>query len=313
MSGRYDVAGRTVLITGAARGIGAAAAERLHGLGANVALVGLEPELAESLAARLGEDRAAAFEADVTDAAAVERAVRATVDRFGAIDVGIANAGIHYVGALATSPPEQVERVLAVNLLGVWRTDRAVLPHVIERGGYLLNVASLAAASHAPLMGPYAAAKAGVEALSDSLRVELAPTRARVGCAYFGFIDTDLTREAMSHPSSQTLHRLVPPLARRVVPVSAAADAIERGVRRRSSRVWAPRYVGGALLARGVLQPLTEWRAMRSRRLREALGVVAGDAERLAAQDPLLGVSSNGGAEDPDAETERVATVEAGT
>ena len=131
---RFDVAGRTVFITGAARGIGAAVAERLHGAGANVALVGLEPELLEALATRLG-DRAAAFEADVTDFAALQRAVAGTMTRFGAIDVAIANAGIAYVGRLATAPMEQVERTLEVNLMGVWRTNRAVLHQIVARRG----------------------------------------------------------------------------------------------------------------------------------------------------------------------------------
>src|SRR5512135_3581410 len=102
----YDVNGRTVFITGAARGIGAETARRLHSKGANVALVGLEPERLEALAAELG-DRAFAIEADVTDFEALERAVEATVERFGGIDVGIANAGIAYTGPLATAPMEQ--------------------------------------------------------------------------------------------------------------------------------------------------------------------------------------------------------------
>ncbi|MEY2513215.1 MAG: hypothetical protein QOJ89_573, partial [bacterium] len=199
--GRYDVAGRTVFITGAARGIGAASARRLHAAGANVALVGLEPDLLDELAASLG-DRACAFEADVTDYDALQRAVGGTVQRFGAIDVAIANAGISYIGRLATAPMEQVERALEVNLMGVWRTNRAVIEQIVARRGYLLNIASLAAASHTPLMGPYSASKAGVEALTDCLRAEIAPTGARVGCAYFGFIDTDLVRASFAHPSS---------------------------------------------------------------------------------------------------------------
>ena len=103
----FDVNGRTVFITGAARGIGAETARRLHAKGANVALVGLEPERLEELAEQLGE-RAIAIEADVTDFDALQRAASATVERFGGIDVGIANAGIAYTGPLATAPMEQV-------------------------------------------------------------------------------------------------------------------------------------------------------------------------------------------------------------
>ncbi len=191
MAKSWSITGRTAFITGAARGIGAESARRLHARGANVALVGLEPDLLEELSAELG-DRAAPFEADVTDAGALERAVKGARDRFGGVDVAIANAGIQMTGSLASAPAERIERVLEVNLMGVWRTDRAVLPQIRERQGYLLNIASLAAVMHGPLMGPYSASKAAVEALSNVLRVETAPTGARVGCAYFGFIETDL-------------------------------------------------------------------------------------------------------------------------
>jgi NAD(P)-dependent dehydrogenase (short-subunit alcohol dehydrogenase family) len=128
---RFDVAGRTVFITGAARGIGAGAAQRLHAAGANVALVGLEPELLEDVAGRLGA-RAAWFEADVTDYEALQAAVEGTIARFGAIDVAIANAGIQFMGRMATMPREHFERTLEVNLMGAWRTDRAVLDEIVR-------------------------------------------------------------------------------------------------------------------------------------------------------------------------------------
>jgi NAD(P)-dependent dehydrogenase (short-subunit alcohol dehydrogenase family) len=288
--GRYDVAGRTVFITGAARGIGAASARRLHAAGANVALVGLEPELLDELAASLG-DRACAFEADVTDYDALQRAVRGTVERFGAIDVAIANAGISYIGRLATAPMEQVERALEVNLMGVWRTNRAVIEQIVARRGYLLNIASLAAASHTPLMGPYSASKAGVEALTDCLRAEIAPTGARVGCAYFGFIDTDLVRASFAHPSSQILKDTLPSFVSTPAPLSQAIDAIERGVQRRSARVWAPRYVGGALALRGILQPLTELQMRFNRDLPRALELADPTRGGVSDQHSELGVA----------------------
>ncbi|HEV7527305.1 MAG TPA: short-chain dehydrogenase/reductase [Solirubrobacteraceae bacterium] len=287
----YDVNGRTVFITGAARGIGKATAERLHAKGANVALVGLEPERLEQNVAELG-DRAASFEVDVTDFDALQRAVQATVERFGAIDVAIANAGIAYTGALATAPIEQVERTLAVNLLGVWRTDRAVIEQVTRRRGYLLNIASLSAISHSPMMGPYTAAKAGVEALSDTLRMETAPSGAAVGCAYFGFLDTDLVRAAFAEPSAQAMTGRLPGFIRNPAPLSKAIDAIERGIERRSARVWAPRWIGPMLALRGILQPLAERQALGdSAKLSDAMRVAA-ESQESADHDPLLGVAA---------------------
>jgi NAD(P)-dependent dehydrogenase (short-subunit alcohol dehydrogenase family) len=288
----FDVAGRTVFITGAARGIGAATAERLHAKGANVALVGLEPERLEALAARLG-DRAQAFTADVTDYDALERAVNATVERFGALDVAIANAGIAFTGALATAPIEQVERTLAVNFLGVWRTDRAVIRHITERQGYLLNISSMSAITRAPLMGPYTAAKSGVEALTDALRMETAPSGARVGCAYFGFIDTDLVRASFAQPSAEAMTGRLPAFVRKPAPLASAIDAIERGIEKRAARLWSPRWLGAALILRGLLQPLTERQMLANPDgLAESLRLSDPANGQLADEDLLLGVAA---------------------
>jgi NAD(P)-dependent dehydrogenase (short-subunit alcohol dehydrogenase family) len=291
-TGPFAVAGRTAFVTGAARGIGAAAAERLHAKGANVALVGLEPERLAEHAQRLGGDRVAWFEADVTDMGALERAVAGTVERFGGIDIAIANAGVAFVGGLASSPVEEIERTLAVNLLGVWRTDRAVIGQIMERQGYLLNISSLSAIAHSPLMGAYTTAKAGVDALTDALRMESAPSGARVGCAYFGFIDTDLVRGAYAQSPTKLMNKGTPAFIRKPAPLSSAIDAIERGIERRSARVWAPRWVGPMITLRGVVQPLIERRVLRDP------GVI-GEALRLAdaareagAQDAVLGVAA---------------------
>jgi NAD(P)-dependent dehydrogenase (short-subunit alcohol dehydrogenase family) len=288
----FLVGGRTAFITGAARGIGAATAERLHSEGANVALVGLEPALLEQNAARLGSGRAAWFEADVTDLEALEQAVAGTVEHFGGIDIAIANAGVAFVGALGSSPVVQIERTLAVNLLGVWRTDRAVLSQITARGGYLLNVASLSALWHTPLMGAYTTTKAGVEALSDALRMESAPSGAQVGCAYFGFIDTDLVRAAYAQPSTGVMNARTPGFLRNPAPLSSAVDAIVRGIERRSARVWAPRWIGAAIALRGITQPLIERLVLRDpETLSEALRLAEATPDR-SPEDALLGVAA---------------------
>ncbi len=288
----FDVNGRTVFITGAARGIGAETARRLHGKGANVALVGLEPERLEELAAQLGE-RAVAFEVDVTDYEALQRVVRATVERFGALDIAIANAGVQFNGALATTPVEQIERTLAVNLLGVWRTDRAVIEQILARRGYLLNISSLSAIAHAPLLGAYSTAKAGVEALSDALRLEIFPSGARAGCAYFGFIDTDLVRGGFAGPSGQAARSQMPGFISRPAPLAKAIDAIEHGIERRAARIWAPRWVGPMLALRGLVQPLMERGVERDPApLAESLRLADPSSGEVADPDPLLGVAA---------------------
>ena len=286
-----DLRGKTVFITGAARGIGAAAAERMYARGANVALVGLEPERLRANAERLGE-RAAWFEADVTDMGALEAAVQETVERFGGIDVAVANAGIAFTGTLSSAPVEQVERTLAVNLLGVWRTDRAVLAELRRSRGYLLNVASMAAVMHAPMMGPYSSAKAGVEALTDALRLEVAPHGVGVGCAYFGFLDTDLVKASFAQPSTEGMKQALPDWMRNPAPLGKAIDAIERGVARRSARVWSPRWVGPLIYMRGLFQPLVERQALRDLdSLRENVRIAETSPE-AETMDPVLGVAA---------------------
>jgi NAD(P)-dependent dehydrogenase (short-subunit alcohol dehydrogenase family) len=141
-------------------------------------------------------------------------------------------------------------------------------------------------------MGPYTAAKSGVEALTDTLRMEMAPSGVQVGCAYFGFIDTDLVRASFAQPSAQMMTSELPAFMRNPAPLSKAIDAIERGVESRAARVWAPRWVGAIMLLRGALQPLSERRTLADReRLAESIRMAASSGE-ADMQDPLLGVAT---------------------
>src|SRR5690606_12070444 len=115
---------------------------------------------------------------DVTDRVQVDEAVGVAVDALGGLDVVVANAGVAAQLPLVGGEPQVMERTLAVNVLGVYHTLRAAGPHVSHPNGYALAVSSLAAALHVPLLGAYSASKAAVEAIGNTLRVELRPTGA---------------------------------------------------------------------------------------------------------------------------------------
>ncbi len=252
---RIPLEGRRILITGAARGIGEGAARRLHARGARVALAGLEPELLAQVAGECGG--APWFECDVTDLAQVERAVAGAVEQLGGLDVVIANAGVAAQMPLIGGDPAIFERTIAVNLLGVYYTLRTAGPHIAHPGGYALAVSSLAAALHLPLIGPYNASKAGVEALGDTLRIELHATGARVGVGYFGFIDTDMVRRGEETRAAERMARKRPSFLK-PAPLVSAIDAIERGVERRARRVTAPAGITTALMLRMPSQRLAD-------------------------------------------------------
>ena len=198
-------------------------------------------------------------------------AVEAAVDHLGGLDVIVANAGVAAQLPLVGGDPEIFERTIAVNLLGVYYTLRAAGPHIAHKGGYALAISSLAAAVHPPLLGAYCAAKAGVEALGDVLRVELRPSGARVGVAYFAELDTDMTRRGFGTEAARKLQAGTGPL-NHVAPLKAGIDAIERGIERRSRHVVAPRWVAGVLPIRTVVQQLLEL-GLRTRRLDTVLEI----------------------------------------
>jgi NAD(P)-dependent dehydrogenase (short-subunit alcohol dehydrogenase family) len=287
----WELRGRTVFVTGAARGIGAETARRAAAAGANVALVGLEPEELARVAAQCGAN-AAPFECDVTDWQALERAVEGTVERFGGIDVVMANAGISPAGMVRSIDPAAFEKTIEINLLGVWRTVRSCLPQVIKRDGYVLMTASLAAALHAPGMAAYAASKAGVEAFANVLRTEVKRLGVDVGVAYFGFIDTDMVRGADTHPALQALRNDSLGPFGRVHPVSSVGRAVIAGMERRSRWVTVPGWVRAMLLLRPLIQPLAERGAYD--RAADADKLFLEDVERRGAEQASAPIGAGG-------------------
>src|SRR6188474_325995 len=276
----YDVNGKVALVTGGARGIGYETARQLHTRGASVALVDVDAEEVREAAERIGE-RAIGIAGDVTDAGAMRAAVAETVEGFGGLDIAMANAGIAppTTTTIRMVSDEEWERVIEINLLGVWHTVRAALPQVTERRGHIVVVSSAYAIANGMLSSAYAVAKSGVEAFGRSLRTELAPLGASAGVAYFGFVDTKLVQDAFARQDTGRLQESMPAfLLKRITPAEAGATVV-RGIEERAPRTFAPKYWRYISALRGLINPLFDRRAERDPRFLEAIR----DAEQLSA------------------------------
>jgi NAD(P)-dependent dehydrogenase (short-subunit alcohol dehydrogenase family) len=260
----FDLNGKVALVTGAARGIGFETARQMQMRGASVAVLDLDPEQAREAAERIGA-RTLGIGADVTDQGAMMAAVAEVVEKFGGLDCAVANAGIaqKQMGTVYGMAGEEWERVLEVDLMGVYRTVRAALPQIVERRGQLGLVSSVYAFANGMGNSPYAVAKPGVESLGRALRVELAPHGASATVAYFGWVDTTMVQDALSQPDAQKLNEGLPAfLMKRIKPDEAAA-AFVRGIEERAPRVFAPKWWRYVSALRGIVNPLIDKRQER--------------------------------------------------
>jgi NAD(P)-dependent dehydrogenase (short-subunit alcohol dehydrogenase family) len=258
---RYDLNGKVALVTGAARGIGFETARQMHLRGASVAVLDLDADEAREAAERIGP-RAIGLGGDVTDQSAMMNAVAEVVEQFGGIDVAVANAGIaqkRFATVRAISG-EEWERVFEVDLLGVWRTVRATLPRIVERRGQMIVVSSVYAFANGMGNSPYAVAKAGVEALGRTLRVELKPHGASASVAYFGWVDTRMVQDAFEQEDSPRIRELSPEwLLKRITPEEAGAGLV-RGIEEQAPRIFVPKWWRYVSALRGIVNPLLDKR-----------------------------------------------------
>lgn len=248
-----NVHGKVVFITGGARGIGAKTAKALARKGARLVLSDVDADALHATAAEIG-DQAIAVVADVCSLEDMEKAVAAGVERFGGIDVVVANAGIASYGSVLNVDPATFRRVIDVNVNGVFHTVRAALPSLIERRGYVLVVSSLAAFAAAPGLAAYNASKAGAEHFANALRLEVAHEGVAVGCAHMSWIDTPLVQDAKRDLSAfdQMLRKLPFPLSR-TTSVDACAEAFVKGIEARSRKIYVPGWVGAIARSRTLI------------------------------------------------------------
>jgi NAD(P)-dependent dehydrogenase (short-subunit alcohol dehydrogenase family) len=254
---------KTILITGGAGGIAGATA-------AELARRDWTPILADI------EESGDVIAMDVTDPAACERAVETVLERHGRLDAIWANAGIASFGPLALTDADAWRRTIEVNLTGAFNTVRAAIPAVIEARGYVAVTASLASFGHAPCMSSYSASKAGVEAMCNALRIELAHHGVDVATIHPTWIDTEMVREGQRELRAyQRLRAVMRPPFKKTYPVERAARDIADGFDKRARRICTPPFVRVAHL----LRP-----ALTTRVFERELFTAAPDMERLFAE-----------------------------
>lgn len=268
----YDLTGKVVLITGGNGGIGAATGQELLRRGARLVVADIDPTTPER-SALLGADRVLGCTADVRDRASLDAVVEQAVDRFGRIDVVIANAGLLATAAtLRNTPIADVEATLAVNVIGVVNTVAAGVAEVIRNRGQVVLISSVFAFVNGMGVIPYAMSKAAVEQLGRGLRIELADREVSVLTAYFSLVETDMIKHGVDTDDVvlALLSTLPKPMRKRVTPASAATALVD-GLEHRSARVIHPGLWRPISSLRGLLAPGMDARFAADRRILDVL------------------------------------------
>ncbi len=238
---RRSFKGATVLVTGAGGGLGRATSLRFAAAGANIAALDKDAAAVENLRAEL-EARGTnglALPCDITDASACERAVAAAVERFGAIDVLVNNAGMSHRSGFAVTDVAVIRRVMEVNFFGAVHCTKAALPHLVARRGLIVAVSSVA--GYTPLIARtgYSASKHAMHGFFDSLRTELAPLGVDVMIVCPSFVATRLDRNALGGDGKPVRHAQV--TVGRPLTAEDAANQVFEGAERGRRQIFVGR------------------------------------------------------------------------
>ncbi|PPJ23428.1 short-chain dehydrogenase/reductase [Nocardia nova] len=268
----FALSGKTALVTGAAQGIGLEATRLLHQRGASIVLVDVDADRARAAAESVGS-RALGVAADVRDRAALRSAAERGQERFGGLDVVVANAGVAPTPAtIRMMDDSDFDRVIGINLTGVYNTVRATIDPIVAAKGHMVVVSSAAAFSPGAGGSPYMISKAGVEQLGRALRIELALHGATAQIAYFGVVQTAMTHDTLDADElGRGLDAKLPwPLNRRITPQQAARSLVD-GIESRAASTIAPAGWQQYGWLRGAVNPVLDSQLLRDRSLQRLL------------------------------------------
>lgn len=204
--------GKSVIVTGAASGIGRATARRLASEGGAVACLDVTKDAVEEVAKQIeaeGGGRAVALVCDVSKQDQVQAAVAAAASAFGPPDVlcNIAGVGRYYNSTEMTL--EQWQRIIDINLTGTWLVAQACLPHMLDRGGVIINTASTSGMAAQPWQAAYCASKGGVVMLTKALALEYHDRKLRVNAVAPGGVETPMIGDFAQFPEGADMKRIM--------------------------------------------------------------------------------------------------------
>jgi NAD(P)-dependent dehydrogenase (short-subunit alcohol dehydrogenase family) len=246
---------KVALVTGASSGIGRASAIRLAACGARVVLAARTSSLLEEVAdeIRRSSGEALVLRTDVTDAEQCRRAVLATVERFGRLDLLLCSAGVSMRARFEQSDLAAIERLMHVNFFGALYPTYHAIPHLKATRGSMVAVSSLAGKRGLPTYAAYGASKFALQGLYESLRLELAPDGVHVGIVSPGHVGTPLRERVLAADGRPW--PTPPPAPFRVWPVEKCAERIIRLIVERKPEALLPGFVAPMLALDQIIGP----------------------------------------------------------
>ena len=280
------LAGRGVLVTGAAGGIGTAVAHRLLAVGATPVLLDVPGSRLDALGEALG-DRAVVAPADVRDRGEVVGVVDHAANRTGGLSAAVVGAGLVRPDTLVGQHEDDARRVIDVNVYGTLWSFQAAMPHVDAADGHALALSSIAGIAPIPLSGVYPASKAAVDSIVATVRTEAMHRRASAGVVYLGAVDTQMNRDVQRDPRTARATKRSLAVLTRPSRAEDVAAAIVDGLRHRRAHVVVPRWMAPAVWPHTLVRAVAE-RVMARTALRDELpgGAQAADRTLRRSTDP---------------------------